>query len=367
LRQSPAHVLIARRGIAINSATRIGQVEIILREDGGLNEQFQSDGPAVSGRLSFTASLITQGRHKFYSLAMPSDALANCSFVARRNESRDIGFQRYLDKRRAQEIADYVDSGLGTIPTAVIVSAQEECRLDYNSKNRTVSFDSIENAFLIIDGQHRVYGFSLAASNLRVPVIIYNGLDRSEEAQLFIDVNTKQKPVPSELLLDIKKLAKTQGGQEKKMGIIFDLFDSEPGSALLGRLSAFEKKSGLISRVTFNVALKPIADLFLEARAEDVYDTLNPYYMGVKLAFEKLSEEIDLFSPMTFRAMTALFPEVREKVEYKYSGEFSARTYSRYLTEILSDRKISALKGRQKSMSSIIAVISDAMKPRKIF
>ena len=34
----------------------------------------------------------------------------------------------------------------------------------------------IPEAFLILDGQHRVYGFSLAKTSLRVPVVIYNNL-----------------------------------------------------------------------------------------------------------------------------------------------------------------------------------------------
>lgn len=327
--------------------------------DGGVNQ--------TGERLSYTASLITQGRHKFYSLSMPSDVLAACSYVVNRSEDREAGFQRYLDKKRAQEIADYLDSGLGTIPTSIIVSAQQDCGLEYNSKNRTVSFTRGDKAFLIIDGQHRVYGFHLAETSLRVPVIIYNGLDRSEEAQLFIDINTKQKPVPSELLLDIKKLAKTQGGTEKKMGLVFDLFDSEPGSALLGSLSPFERKSGQISRVTFNAALKQIIDLFAETGAEQIFATLNPYYAGVISAFAKLDKDIDPLSPMTFRGMTTVFPEVREKVMYRFDGETTARSYSKYLIEILSDRKITVLKGRQKSPSPITSLISDAMKPRKIF
>lgn len=321
---------------------------------------------ANSDRASFTAVLLTQGRHKFYSLSMPSDILAAHSFVVTRHEDRILGFQRYLDEKRAAEIAAYIDSGLGTIPTAIILSAQNDCNLEYNGKNRTLSFKKIDHAFLIIDGQHRVYGFHMAKSSLRVPVIVYNGLDPSEEAQLFIDINTKQKPVPPELLLDIKKLAKTQGGPEKKLGYIFDLFDSEPGSSLLGRLSAFEKSNEKISRVTFNAALKTIANFIADAPAERVYAELNPFYAGAISAFAKLDKDIDICQPMSFRAITSSFPEVREKTQFFSSGELTPRTYSKYFQEILAGKKLGPLKVRQKSPAPVQSLLSDAMKPKSL-
>ncbi len=42
--------------------------------------------------------------------------------------------------------------------------------------------------------------FSKARTKLRVPVVVYNGLTKQQESKLFIDINTKQRPVPNELL-----------------------------------------------------------------------------------------------------------------------------------------------------------------------
>ena len=93
-------------------------------------------------RESFSAVLLTQGEHKFYQLAMPSDILGQTTFVSTRDDDPDAGFQRLLDEKRATEIALYIDSGHGTIPTSVILSAQKECNLEYDSKNKTVSFEN---------------------------------------------------------------------------------------------------------------------------------------------------------------------------------------------------------------------------------
>ena len=146
-------------------------------------------------RESFAAVLLTQGEHRFYQLAMPSDVLAGCTFVSTRDSDPDTGFQRLLDPKRAQEISAYIDSGHGTIPTSVILSAQEVCNLGYDSRNKTVSFEIDPKSFLILDGQHRVYGFKKAETKIRVPVIIYDGLDRRDESRLFMDINSKQSGV----------------------------------------------------------------------------------------------------------------------------------------------------------------------------
>ena len=161
-------------------------------------------------RASYTASLIIQGDHRFYSLAMPSDVLATTCFVEPRNESPIEGFQRVLDAKRARDIANYIDSGFGTIPTTIILSAQAEAEITYRRETRTLSLKKIPKAFLILDGQHRVFGFALAETRIRVPVCIYTGLNRTQESRLFVDINTKQRPVPNELLLDIKRLADSE-------------------------------------------------------------------------------------------------------------------------------------------------------------
>ena len=203
-------------------------------------------------KLSYTASLIIQGQHRFYSLSIPSSVLAKTCYVTSRYDDPVEGFQRSLDKEKARQIADYIDKGLGTIPTAIILSAQINANFQYARKNRTVEFDVFNKSFLVLDGQHRVFGFSMAETEIRVPVIIYNGLSRRDETRLFIDINTKQRPVPNELLLDIKALAEYENNDESYQRKIFDLFKDEPTSALFGMLSSASKATDKISRVTFN-------------------------------------------------------------------------------------------------------------------
>src|ERR1700731_4049864 len=224
--------------------------------------------------LRYSVSLVTQGRHRFYTLTMPSDVLAKTCFVTNRYDDPDQGFQRVLDKKRAEEIAAYIDTGLGTIPSSIVLSAQPDAELRVIGKGKTIEFQNTRKAFLILDGQHRVYGFSLATTALRVPVVVYNGLSRRDESRLFIDINTKQRPVPNELLLDIKKLAEYENTTEHLLGEVFDIFHNEPSSPLVGLLSPHERTSNKISRVTFNAGLKPLMTVFGDADPQGIYEAL---------------------------------------------------------------------------------------------
>ena len=317
--------------------------------------------------LSYTASLITQGRHRFFTLTIPSDVLARTCFVIDRDEDPVEGFQRLLNKDRAQQIADYIDAGFGTIPTSIVLSAQEISEFEYNSKTRTVRFKDNKKSFLVLDGQHRIYGFNLAKSELRVPVVIYSGLSRVDESRLFIDINTQQRPVPNELLLDIRKLAEYRNDLETKLGDVFDLFATEPTSPLLGIMSPAKRKKSHISRVTFNAAVKPILSLFGETESSEIYRVLSSYLAALMSVSEQKNLEIDLTAPIAFRAIMSVFPDVAQRVRDKFGTDYSADNFSVITADMLNNIKQSAVKNIGNSVAAYAKIFTDALKTKTIF
>ncbi|MEQ1933568.1 MAG: DGQHR domain-containing protein [Fimbriimonadaceae bacterium] len=299
--------------------------------------------------VSYTASLITQGKSRFYTLAMPSDVLAKTCTVDTHEADPVAGFQRRLDESRAQDIADYIDKGLGTIPGSIVLSAQPEAHLEYNRPKRTLRFQTSPRAFLILDGQHRVYGFQKAKARLRVPVVIYNNLSKAEEARLFMDINTKQRPVPNELLLAIKRLAQTETNEEAILKDIFDSFDKDSGSPLLGLMSSAERKKGKISRVTFNAALKPIFSTFDGSASKYVYDVLSAYVQAWLSGLRSQGIGDRITNSTLFRALMLLFPVVAEKVSDRYGEEFTADNFVEVLRPVFSRTRTAALKSPGKS------------------
>ncbi len=298
----------------------------------------------ASDRMRLSVSLVTQGKHQFYTLTMYSDVLAETCMVSTRKEDPKEGFQRELDEKRAREIAEYIDTDQGTIPNSIVLSAQESAELKIVGRGKTLEFTKGPGAFLILDGQHRVYGFSMAKTQLRVPVVIYNGLSRKEETRLFIDINTKQKPVPSQLLLDIKHLADIETESEEVLRVVFDKFGSLKRSALRGYMSPSEASKTKLTRVTFNQAVRPNLTLFSGRDADEIYDILNAYFLALRAEVEKKSDEFILNKPVVFRAFMGLFKYVAQRMVDKFGSNYTAENFQEIVSPIFANMQIRKLE-----------------------
>lgn len=207
---------------------------------------------------SYPALRMEQNNQKFYFTTIPKGDIFPFCYVADRNEDPAKGFQRVLDISRAKDISKYLDESRGSIPTNVVLSAQQEAELRYDSKTKTLKFKRFPKSFLVLDGQHRLYGYGLTQKDHRVPVAIYEGLSKQEEVALFIDINTTQRGVPAALLLDIKQLAERESEDEAKLREMFDALGSDTESPLYGLTSASQSARGRIARPTFNKAVQPL-------------------------------------------------------------------------------------------------------------
>ena len=295
-------------------------------------------------RLRYSVSLVSQGPRQFYTLTMPSEVLARTCCVSTRKEDPVEGFQRNLDEKRAREIATYIDSDGGTIPNSIVLSAQPAAQLEIVSRGKTMEFTDTPNAFLVLDGQHRVFGFSKAITSLRVPVVIYNGLSRTEEVRLFIDINTKQKPVPTPLLLDIKKMADIESETEEVLREVFDYFYLENDSALAGIMSPSEAARNKITRVTFNQAVGPQLSLFLGKETYEIYTILNAFLTAVEAEVSKKTTVPVLAKPVVFRAFMGFFRPVSQRVADRFSSDYCALNFQSVIESVFANFQIKKLE-----------------------
>lgn len=309
-------------------------------------------------RIRYSVALVLQGDKQFFSVTMPTDVLAKCCFVTTRDENPTEGFQRVLDKKRAQDIADFIDTGRGTIPGSIILSAQPDAQLRTVDRGKTVEFTFSPKAFLVLDGQHRVYGFSMSQMAFRVPVVIYSGLTHTEEARLFIDINTKQRQVPNELLLDIKSLAQRESDRETLLRETFDLFAAESSSALFGLLSPSKRQANKISRVTFNLAFKSVLAVFSSPTSLNVYQIANAYIAAFSDVLDGLDIKEKLTSPTIFRAMMDTFPEVARISAAQYGKEFTRARFTSVLSPVATGLTVTRI---EKAASLGVKELSDLL------
>lgn len=259
--------------------------------------------------VSYPALLITQNKHRFYFSTIPVDDLFQSCFVSRRDDDPVAGFQRALSESRANDIATYLAAGSGSIPSNIVLSAQGIAHFSYSNRTKSISFARASFAFLVIDGQHRLWGYQKCVIRHRVPVAIYEGLTRTEEARLFIDINTTQRGVPAALLLDIKQVAEVETTREQILREVFDRLQTDPKSPLAGKLSSTRSLAGKISRVTFNRALSSILDssVILDVEQDLRYKLILNYLN----AFEaELVDKRYLTRSAYFEAIFDIFDEV---------------------------------------------------------
>ena len=252
--------------------------------------------------VSYPSLLMSQNDHRFFLTSIPvSDLFSHC-FVSNRSEDNIQGFQRQLSKARAEDIAEYLKKSTGSIPTNIVLSAQAEAELKYNSKSKSIGFKRIDKALLVLDGQHRLWGYDVCRTKFgkdyRVPVSIYENLDRSEEAKLFIDINTKQIGVPAALLLDIQHLAKMETDREAILRELFDGIRKTPSLKISQLMSPAKSVAGKISRVTFNRAIGQALDSsVLQGLDSKKRLTLLTNYLH---AFESTLEDVSLLTRSSF-------------------------------------------------------------------
>lgn len=274
----------------------------------------------VGSRASYPALPLEQNGQKFYIATIPKEDIFPFCTVSDRFDDPVEGFQRALDVTRARSIARYLDGSEGSIPTNLVLSARDITGLKYNSKNKTIQFLRVPKGFLVLDGQHRLYGYGLTQKAHRVPVAIYENLERKAEVRLFIDINTTQRGVPAALLLDIKHLAEREDEAEAQLRELFDYLNSQSDSPFVGLMSPSEASKGRISRPGFNRAVGPVlrAPLMERLPKQKRFELFKNYMRALD---QTLADPKLLRVNVYLEAFSAILEEVL-RVSREASGNF---------------------------------------------
>jgi DNA sulfur modification protein DndB len=164
---------------------------------------------ASISRITVECIKVTQGKRHFFVAKLPAEVVATISYVAVRGGKGDEegAVQRLLNKARISGIRDFTLAG-GDFPNAMVlnwVSSSNKLKVTGNS----ISFNVEARAAQIIDGQHRIAGISAAiqerksVGKLELPIVIYENLLTRECADIFLSINTEQKPAPRSLVFDL--------------------------------------------------------------------------------------------------------------------------------------------------------------------
>lgn len=261
-----------------------------------------------------TALKCNQNGREFYVTCLSSFLLKDICYLSRREEDKELGFQRSLDTKRAKDIAKYLDSDNGCLPTNLVLSAQKDTKISYNENTKELCFEKKTNGFMVLDGQHRLYGLWMSDKDYSIPVVIITGLNIKDEVNLFIDINTNQKGVNANLLLDIKGLAGKESSLEERQTQLFNLLNKN--SPLANKLLANTSKVGYISKKVFNESTKEFLEngFFADKEINYVYQGFNNYLNAIELVFSNSeNEKAKLTTANIFEALCMIFNDCIDK------------------------------------------------------
>lgn len=174
--------------------------------------------PALAIRIP--AVKTKMGGISCYTFSISPEYLLKISYISHRSKGKasDVDtYQRMVSKNRLTAIKQYISND-GVFPTNIVLNLEKN-RLNFERVRQTNSkVDETESGTLgwldikpayksawIIDGQHRLYAYSghQRAQNSHLSVLAFEGLSASKQAQLFIDINAKQKSVQPSLLQEL--------------------------------------------------------------------------------------------------------------------------------------------------------------------
>jgi DGQHR domain-containing protein len=220
-------ITAAHRGMA-------RRLEIALRDDFDLKHYFSGlhllENPEIV-RNSFLKDLSNQlgcdvfvegsgihvdairtksGNRKFYTFLIEARHLLKFAYVFRVETNNILSsYQRLISGRKIRRIQRYLRRQ-GYFANNILVASDEDLHLEEEDDARSIMVGRLtlpdKPCYLeIIDGQHRLFGYSNLPTlqNNCLNVTVISNLSEVERAKLFVVVNREQTKVPQYLLWDL--------------------------------------------------------------------------------------------------------------------------------------------------------------------
>lgn len=143
-----------------------------------------------------------------YTFTMKVEDLVSIYYVAVRGVDTTPGsVQRVLNKGRISKIKEYILEG-NTFFNSFILNWTDSSYLP-EITDKDIKLKLIPSSAQVIDGQHRLVGFEEAMmedpaiGERDIIVTLCIRLSTKQAAEIFLNINTEQKPVPKSLMFDL--------------------------------------------------------------------------------------------------------------------------------------------------------------------
>lgn len=224
-------------------------------------KNMQNKVPAIKGKM---------GGYDYYEFSIEPEKLLKIGYVLHRSEANKNmmpTYQRIIKRKRLKEVQSFINNG-GYFPNSIIISIDTKGKGLQFDQSSIIVEDSLSklgvlhlpkryHSAYIIDGQHRLYGYSDTdyARKNTIPVVAFVDLDRSEQLRLFMEINENQKAVSKNLrgTLNSDMLWDAPNYNDRRVALrskIAQMCGEELTSPLLGRIAIGEDETNPIKCIT---------------------------------------------------------------------------------------------------------------------
>lgn len=162
--------------------------------------------PAIQGKM---------GGYTYYAFSIQPEILLKIGYVLHRSEANEgmmPTYQRIIKKARLKSVHEFIENK-GFFPNSLLISVDTKkkrpMQFDLSDKQGSDGVTKLGILHLpneyrsayIIDGQHRLYGYSDSkyAKTNSIPVVAFENMDQKEQVKLFMEINENQKAVSKNL------------------------------------------------------------------------------------------------------------------------------------------------------------------------
>ena len=312
--------------------------------------------PAVRGSM---------GGHTYYAFSIEPATLLKLGYVLHRtkgNVAEMPTYQRIIKKNRLMQVREFVDNG-GYFPNSILISidsGKKDFWFDPLGKGNTETIaragilhlpPRYHSAF-IIDGQHRLYGYSdskYAESNT-IPVVAFENLSRTEQLKLFMEINENQKAVSKDLRSTLEKdtlwVSKSYNDRRRAMrSKIAQRLGEHKESPLYGRVLIGEDTETTIR----NISISNISDALNRSNFLNSYTKSNALVTSGSFDFGETDESMEASCDRIVKVLEKCFAYLEENCASDWaSGKDGVLAINRgiYGAIRLVDDIVSMLKSR---------------------
>jgi DGQHR domain-containing protein len=220
--------------------------------------------------IKFSAFRIAQPIGQFYVATIGAAVLrrlaqADMRRIAEREVESYAGIQRGLNRTRVSEIKKYIETVDSSFPNAIILNLRPEFIVSQaphealvcpeNTEIICFEVKAEERAFQIIDGQHRLAGFSEENSkNFELLVTVFVDLPVEEQAYLFSTINLTQTKVSKSLVYDLFDVSETRSPQ-RTAHLVAKALNGEKESPFFQRLKLLGSAPRIDGEVLYRAQL----------------------------------------------------------------------------------------------------------------